>query len=72
MRNSYFNAYRIPTVGSPYNQDLVLKHKAILKFLGLSEAEAATWRVKEAKDVSELSEMTLEEQGDFLTNKVCF
>uniref|UniRef100_A0A1B6L837 Uncharacterized protein n=1 Tax=Graphocephala atropunctata TaxID=36148 RepID=A0A1B6L837_9HEMI len=52
------------------DHELVTKHKAILKFLGLPEAEAATWRVKETKDVSELSEMTLEEQGDFLINKI--
>ncbi|KAG8248863.1 hypothetical protein J6590_032436 [Homalodisca vitripennis] len=55
---------------SPADRELISKHKAILKFLGLPEAEAATWRVKETKDVSELSEMTLEEQGDFLINKI--
>lgn len=55
---------------SEHDGERTKRHKAILKFLGLPEIESATWRVKEARDVSDLNEMTLEEQGDFLINKV--
>lgn len=55
---------------SKFDRQMMLRQKAILRFLNLPEEEAASWRVKDAKDVSDLRQMTLEEKGDFLINKV--
>ncbi|XP_054265743.1 uncharacterized protein LOC128988463 [Macrosteles quadrilineatus] len=53
-----------------FDRQMMLRQKAILRFLNLPEEEAASWRVKDAKDVSDLRQMTLEEKGDFLINKI--